>query len=306
MKYLYSLLGLALLISCNNTTELGKSSAEDYTSDFKGFPKKIQIVRVDQLPKDLDKFDWESHLNKSEIIFLDKKNRVVERTSHRIYSKYTVQYDKNGLKTQTTEIDMDNKKIISYFTYNDEKQIEEIKKNDQSSYTYYYDLNGNCTSINHHNYKQLDGTKVYMTTTAYKYDKKNRVIFEKYDDYPPTKISYKKNTIIREETSIGKEGSLFIENFYKNNNLKSQKKYRIVEGEKDIVEEIFYKYNRYGDLILRETKGGIYDGEIFKYVYQYDTEKNWITKITYKNGELWGTDILKIEYHKRMYFGILP
>ena len=308
MKYLYSLLGFVLLISCNNTKVnpykpdpfIGLSkTTEDF--NLKGIIKEVQEASYPILTSADEKIDWENALaiGNSNFLRFDKEGRMVEKFSGD--DKSYIQYNKEGklTKAQIAYRDKESNKIKIIdcdFKYDSNKRLTKIHRDDEYTHSASYDDNGNCTSVDTYG----DGKSKYL---KYDYDKENRVTRHANKSYV-----YKGNTVI--DTVYYTDGKPYELNIqkYKGDKITLYEVYDIyLTKQKRIKTKISYQYNHYNDLIDRLESEGKFETRKNHYVveYEYDTEGNWIKKIEYLNGELEGATIRKIEYYQKKYFGIL-
>ncbi len=307
MKYFYLLLGLILLISCNNT-KINPHQPDPFIGlsktikDFnlKGIIKEVQQARYPILTSADEKIDWNDALNRGNSSFLrfDREGRMVEQFNGE--DKSYIQYNNEGklTKAQIAYLDKESKerKVIDCnFKYDYNERLSKIERDDEYTHSNSYDDNGNCISVDTYG----GGKSKYL---KYKYDKENRVIQHADKSYV-----YKGNTVIDTVYyTDGKPSELNVQK-YKGDKIISYEVYDIYLKKRKIKTRIDYKYNRYNDLVDRLESEGEFETRKNHYVieYKYDTEGNWIKKIEYFDGKLEQATIRKIEYYQKKYFGIL-
>ncbi len=180
----------------------------------------------------------------------DDKGRLIEKIDGFWKNgKETYKYDENRLIERKKGYD---KWLITY------KPNERIEKSYNNTRVYKYDENKNKIEETQYNLqKEIERKKVYT------YDEKgNKTSYTRYSlyGYFYEKYVYRYN----------KKGLKIEEDYYKK------------EGE--LVSTRKFEYDKYGNevMIKRYLPNGDLD-EVERYEYKYDKNKNWISRIYYKN-----------------------
>lgn len=283
MKYNFLFLLLMFFAACNNsetnfyTLEYGRDiplKTKDF--DFKGYVKNCWQVKIEELPEDLDEFDW-GNTDEFETYEFDEERRIIGLTEI-FLGKTIFNYNDDGVLTNSTR-KAERININSYYEYDSDGKLKGVSKsNDSKSKISYNDDNGHLGIVRDYS---SDGD---LEITKYEYDRRGRLILEQ-------------NSYMSEET------------IYKGRKVKICHHYDIRNGGKTIITRMRYKYNMNGDLIEKAflTEDDEEEKEYtVTYKYQYDTEKNWVMKQEIKGEQIQETCLRKIDYHKSRYFGILP
>ena len=243
-----------------------------------------------------------------------QNNRLIqeeEDDTEDIYKK-SYKYNTNGLLIEKNEYE--NKKLEYRYTYAynakglmTEKIYQSLRRNESgfgsATYVktiYTYNQNGKIASGTEY---LKDGRK--KDKTIYEYSNKERTVAEKKerddDEYVPEYISTydtKGNLIERIFYDYyGKKERRVVEAYDTTNNRILYENY----NENDqLSERTTYIYNaqndisQYTTLYPKEATGRDEDRSYTtKYVYEYDTQGNWTTKITFSDGDDYGSDEIK-------------
>ena len=313
MKYNLLFLSLVFFTACNNSNNSYELNLFDYNDrtiedyNLRGFPKIVQRVTVNEIPEDLNAFNWAYNKNEFFGLAFDEEGRLIQ--SIKDGKKDEFQYNDDGQLTKSITHNIQEQKIIATYTYREDGKLDRIERNNNFKSTMSYDMEDNCTKITYLDRRNLHGYVIGVEYENFKYDDKGRIISDTYTDQygsgEPTEIKYSRN--VRTE----KSGDILYETTFKGKKKKIYRNYNMSDGNKALMSESRYKYNLYEDEVSSKVKRVGIDEEPdevhqSRYKYQYDKEGNWVVQSTYFNDKLSTIYIRKIEYHKKRYFGILP
>jgi hypothetical protein len=235
--------------------EQGFITDEKKNLDSKKFiyNKKNQLIFeefIDTIPENIRKFKYKYNLNSQ------LKKEVWYKNENQIYYKILYRYKKRKL---VSEIEKDLKwkeKYIIKYSYDKNKNLIKIEELENDSLTgvslFKNDSLGRIIQE-----EEFDSKNALVTKKVYEYNENGLV----------TKISkYRLSNCI----------SSIVEYIFDENN-------NLIE-ENEVVNDFFIlkKFDLMGNLILSVNEP--YIGAVFKYIYTYDQNNNWIRKTEYYNG----------------------
>jgi YD repeat-containing protein len=217
----------------------------------------------------LTKFSFNRNCRKTEEITTDVEGEIKNR--------HVVTYDKAGnITSENRETPTVKGDFATKYRYDANKRLskKEVSSNGQLLFThiYYYDENGN---VNKKEIKKKPGYDIYDEEFEYKYDEKNRLVEEiHHDGNKYNRIEYKYND-------------------------KDQLVRRAEHNERGgITYETDYTYDELDNL---SSETSAYRGNStfnYSYVYEYDSQGNWINKRSLSDNKTYSLQIRIITYYK--------